>query len=472
MVLEEGGIMTQIPQSNSYSRTDSITEKLAKFIAGPQMQIPEEVSDKVKIHILDTLGCQVAFASLAWSREVLQYAVTTGQSGPATIAHFGAKAPVALAAFANATFAHGFEMDDTEMRTASHPGVVVVPAALASGQAHQSTGNEFLRSVTAGYEVMIRIGLGSAGMMKRGFHTTAVAGPFGAAAAAAVISGLGPETTAHGMGIAASKASGITEYSSSGGSVKRVHAGFAAQAGLEAIDLARAGITAPSHALEGRRGLFAAVSDISDSQRVIDGLGDRFELMTTGIKPYCCCAGQHTVLDAVAQLQSKLAPFSPSAVKKIRVLQNAREADVVGRIVEPQDVAGAQFSAAFGIALRLKTGGNGFENYMSASLDDECLLSIARKVVYERTDAASALVGDGPAEVTLEFHDGSSATARVDFARGTVQRPMNESEVAAKFHELADGALGRQRANEVEDMVMNLEKVRNINDLAARLVAE
>lgn len=464
--------MTRITQSNSLPGANSLTKSLAAFIAGRHTQFPGEVTDKIKIHILDTLGCQVAFASLSWSREVLKYACPTGQSGPATIARFGLKAPVVRAAFANASFAHGFEMDDTEMRTASHPGVVVVPAALASGQAQRSTGQEFLRAVTVGYEVMIRVGLGSAGMMKRGFHTTAVTGPFGAAAAAAAIARLGPEMTAHGLGIAASRAAGITEYSTAGGSVKRVHAGFAAQSGLEAIELAQAGITAPVHALEGRRGLFAAVSDISDSQLVIDALGEQFELMTTGFKPYCCCAGQHAVLDAVAQMQSTLGPFSPSAVKKIRVLQNAREADVVGRIVEPQDIAGAQFSAAFGIALRLETGGNGFDDYVSASLDDERLLSIARKVVYERTDAASALAGNGPAEVTLEFHDGSSAFARVDFARGTVQCPMTRSEVAAKFHELADGVLGSQRAGEVEDMVMNLEKVRDINDLAARLVAD
>lgn len=449
-----------------------MTAQLAAFTADPSLAVPAEASAKIKLHILDTLGCQVAFASLPWSNDVLKYATAGGQPGPATIANFGTTALTVHAAFANASFAHGFEMDDTEMRTASHPGAVVVPAALAAGQARASSGRDFLRAVTVGYEVMIRVALGGVGMMKRGFHTTAVAGPFGAAAAASVISGLDAQKTAHGLGIAASKASGITEYTSSGGSVKRIHAGFAAQSGLEAILLSQAGITAPTHALEGRRGLFAAVCEVSDSSLVTGALGERFELMTTGIKPYCCCAGQHTVLDAVAQIQAGRPEFSPTLVKRIRVLQNPREADVVGRIIEPQDVAGAQFSAAFGIALRLVTGGNGFENYRSAALDDPELLSIARKVTYERTGGLSTLVGDGPAEVTMEFTDGTSSTVRVSYARGTVQKPLSAAEIISKFHALADGPLGRERANEVEEMVMNLEELWDVNDLAVRLAAK
>lgn len=463
--------MTRVREDSLSAGASPVTKTLADFIADPSVQIPAEVSLKTKLHILDTLGCQIAFAPLPWSRAVLEYANANGQSGAATIAHYGLRVPAELAAFANASFAHGFEMDDTEMRTASHPGVVVVPAALASGQVHRASGKDFLRAVTAGYEVMIRVGLGSVGMMRRGFHTTAVAGPFGSAAAAAVIAGLDPETTAHGLGIAASRAGGITEYSTSGGSVKRVHAGFAAQAGLESIALARAGITAPTAALEGRRGLFAAVSDISDSSLVTSGLGQRFELMTTGIKPYCCCAGQHAVIDAVAQIQAERPPFAPSSVKRIRVLQNAREVDVVGRIVEPTDITGAQFSAAFGIALRLVAGGNGFGDYLSANLDDDRLLSVARAVVYERTSADAPMAGDAPAEVTIEFMDGSVATARVHFARGTVQRPLGEAEVISKFHDLADGPLSKERADNVHAMVMNLEELEDVNALAAQLEA-
>ncbi|MCX6499447.1 MAG: MmgE/PrpD family protein [Arthrobacter sp.] len=233
----------------------STTWNLAAFLADPDLSLPEDVAAKVKLHILDTLGCQVAFASLPWSKDVQRYAVTGRSAGPANLAYYGTPVPVEIAAFANASFGHGFEMDDTEMRTASHPGVVVVPAALATGQARASSGAGFLKAVATGYEVMIRVGLGSVGMMRRGFHTTAVAGVFGSAAASASVMRFSPDRAAHGLGIAASKAAGITEYSASGGSVKRLHAGFAAQSGVESMMLAGFGVTAPTAALEGPRGL-------------------------------------------------------------------------------------------------------------------------------------------------------------------------------------------------------------------------
>ena len=449
----------------------STTRELATFIAKPELAMPEDVGAKVKLHILDTLGCQIAFAALPWSRQVRDYAVTGRSSGPANLVHYGTPVPAEIAAFANASFGHGFEMDDTEMRTASHPGVVVVPAALATGQARTSSGAHFLRAVSVGYEVMIRVGLGSVGMMRRGFHTTAVAGVFGAAAASAAIMQLSAEGTAHGLGIAASKASGITEYSASGGSVKRIHAGFAAQSGVESMALANAGVTAPTAALEGPRGLFAAVSDTADPDSVTRGLGEHYEMLTTGLKPYCCCAGQHSVLDAVAELQSKTPGLTASSLRRIRVLQNPREVDVVGRIVEPKDITGAQFSAAFGIGLRLVKGGNGFGDYLGASLDDEQILEVARKVAYERTPADSPLPGDGPAQVTFELYDGTELSAHVSQALGSTARPMNEDEVILKFHSLADGPLGEEAAARVQDMVLNLEKVPDVNQLAGLLSA-
>ncbi|MEW2355774.1 MmgE/PrpD family protein [Spirillospora sp. NPDC029432] len=445
------------------------TAALARFVAQRRGSLPAEVLPTVKLHILDTLGCQVAFARLPWSRAVWRYAAEAGTAGPATISYYGAPAPVETAAFANAAFAHGFEMDDTEMRSASHPGAVVVPAALAAAQRHGSSGAELVAAVAVGYEVMVRVALSAVGMMRRGFHTTAVAGPFGAAAAAAALWSLDEARTAHALGIAASHASGITEHSVSGGSVKRVHAGIAARSGIESVRLARAGVTAPEGALDGRRGLLQAVAD--DPGMPASGLGKDFELLTTGLKPYCCCAAQHTVIDAVARLQHQHPRLTPAAVRRIRVLQNDREVDAVGLVTEPADITSAQFSAAFGIALRLVRNANGFGDYMNARLDDPELLAIARRVTYERAPASSPLPGEGPCQVSIELDDGSVLAAEVRSARGTVASPMSESDVITKFRGLAGEPLGEERADRVAEMVMNLERLPDSNRLARHLVA-
>lgn len=445
------------------------TECLAQFVADRGAPLPPEVVALLKRHILDTLGCQLAFADLPWSRTVWRYAAQSATGGPATISHFGAQAPVPLAAFTNAAFAHGFEMDDTEMRSASHPGSVVVPAALAAGQAAHSSGTELLTAVAVGYETMVRIGLASVGMMRRGFHTTAVTGPFGAAAAAASLWSAGEEQVAHALGIAASRASGVTEYSVSGGSVKRVHAGIAAQAGVESVLLAMAGVTAPSAALEGRRGLLHAVADVVDADVITAGLGSRYELLTTGLKPYCCCAAQHSVLDAVADLQ-RHHRLTPESIRRIQVVQNRREADVVGMGPEPTDVTSAQFNAAFGIALRLVRGGNGFTDYVGCRVDDDRLLAVARKVEYRPAPDDAPLLGDGPCEVTVELHTGEVVTAAVAHATGTAANPLGDDAVIEKFHDLADGYLGRARASDLVDMVTHLESVDDMDTLARLLV--
>lgn len=446
------------------------TEVLARFVADRSRPQPSEVVALLKRHILDTLGCQVAFADLPWSRAAWRYAAQSSTGGPATISHFGTWAPASLAAFTNAAFAHGFEMDDTEMRTASHPGAVVVPAALAAGQTAHSSGAELLASVAVGYETMVRIGLASVAMMRRGFHTTAVTGPFGAAAAVASLWADQDAQIAHALGIAASRASGVTEYSATGGSVKRIHAGIAAQAGVEAVSLAMAGVTAPSAALEGRRGLLRAVADVTDTDVVTADLGDRYELLTTGLKPYCCCAAQHSVLDAIADLQ-RHHRLTPESIRRIQVVQNLREADVVGTGPEPTDVTSAQFNAAFGIALRLVRGGNGFTDYLGCRTDDEHLLAVARKVEYRPAPEDAPLPGNGPCEVTVELHTGEVVATTVSHPSGTAANPLADDAVIEKFHDLADGYLGRSRALELADMVAHLESVDDVDALARLLVS-
>lgn len=449
----------------------SATSGLAGFVVRSSVSLPEEVLRRAKVHLLDTIGCMVAFASLPWSEDVRRYVASSQTAAEAPLVHFGTKVSVSQAAFANACFGHGFEMDDTEMRSASHPGVVVVPAALAAASAGRATGAELLRSIAVGYEVMVRVGLAGVSMMERGFHTTSVAGPFGAAAATAVLWDLPASMVTHGLGIAASHASGITEYSRSGGSVKRVHAGIASRSGVEAMALARAGITAPRRALEGPRGLLAAVANGASPRLVTSDLGQRFEMMTTGIKPYCCCAGQHTVLDAVGVIRRASPELDPRSIKAIRVWQRPREVAVVGRIVEPEDVTGAQFSAAFGIALNLLADGNEFIHYLSADLRDPDLLGLARRVEYLSMDDRTHIPGEAPAVVEIELEDGRILREAVGSARGSADRPMSADEVVAKFHGLADGPLGQGRAHAVVEQVLNLEQVGDVSRLTAALVA-
>lgn len=443
--------------------------RLGEFVAGTT-RLPTDVAATVTLHIVDTLGCMVAFSGLPWSRAVHDFVADGAGAGPATVARFGTTTTAERAALANGAFAHGFEMDDTEMRTTSHPGAVVVPAALAVAEETHASGAEFLRAVALGYELMIRIGLAAVPMMRRGFHTTSTTGVFGACAAAAALWGLDAATTSHALGIAASRAAGVTEFSTGGGSEKRLHAGFPAQAGVESARLARHGVTAPATALDGPRGFLRAFSDVDDSAPVTRDLGVTWELGRTGFKAYCCCAGQHTVLDAVANLQRAHPALTPDTVAAIRVRQNAREVPIVGVIKEPEDMAGAQFSAAFGAAMRLSGGKNGFTDYMRVDLRDERLLKLARLVDYEQFPESDPLPGDGPARVTITLTDGTSLTETVRSARGSYDNPLSEAEVLAKFHDVADDVLGPRDAARLAERVLGVEQITDVDELTELLV--
>lgn len=449
------------------------TKELARFIADIKYEdLAPRVIEKTKGLILDLLGCELAFAALPWSKAVFQYIQgKTGSRGESTIVLYGLKTTVEDAAFANATFGHGFEMDDTEMHTLTHPGVVVIPSALALGENKRISGKEFITAVVAGYEAMIRIAAATRTSIERSFHGTSINGPFGSAAAASKIMGMKADTIVNALGIAASESSGISEYAISGGSVKRLHAGFASQAGVRATLLASHGLTGPTAALEGKKGYCQAFANKCYIDEVMAGLGKELRIMWTGNKPYCCCAGQHTVIDATAAM-IKERPLKPEEIEKIIVEQMPREVKSVGNIIEPHDITAAQFSGRFGVALRLIKGSNGFGDYTMENIKDPAILSLVHKIDYsanEKLEDKSAEAA--PAIVTIKLKNGEVFKKRVDYAKGTIKNPMKIKELEDKFEGLAAMVISSGRIEKIIQTVMGLEEVNDISSLASLLVA-
>jgi 2-methylcitrate dehydratase PrpD len=448
------------------------TRALANFITNIKYDdLSEEIITKAKTLILDQFGCELAFAVMPWGRAVYQYVRDKkGASGESTVVHYGLKTVPEDAAFANAVFGHGFEMDDTDLRTTSHPGVAVIPAAMATGEKERITGRELITSVVVGYDVMIRIGMASRLMQERGFHTTAVLGPFGAAAATCKVLGLNADTVTSALGIAASQCGGISEYTRSGGSVKRLHAGFAAQAGTRATLTARLGITGPSTAIEGKSGFCQAYADKYFLKDITDGLGREFRILGVGTKSYCCCFAQHAVIDATT-LIAKKHRARPEEIEEVVVAQRAREANAVGTIVEPTDVISAQFSGRFGLALRLVKGGNEFKDYSEENLKDPQILALVKRVKYGVDKELEAMPpASNPAKVMIKLKDGTIYRERVDYSKGTVQNPMTKEELENKFRSLASMVIPADRVEDIIRVVGKLEEVDDVNNLTPLLV--
>ena len=209
----------------------------------------------------------------------------------------GVRVPAPVAALVNGTAAHSYELDDTHDPSMSHPASVVIPAALAVAAECDSTGEEVVAAVVAGYEAMTRIGTAAnaSHVIEFGFHPTALFGGFGAAAAAAKLRGLDSEGLRCAWGHALSMASGSMQFSdeTTGTAVKRTHAGYAAQQGVLSVELAVAGIEAPQRALDGKYGFFKLYGREARPELLRENPA-RFAIHDISFKPYACCRQFHS----------------------------------------------------------------------------------------------------------------------------------------------------------------------------------
>ena len=433
--------------------------------------LPAEVVRKAKLLLLDQLGCQLAFATLPWGKAALRYTAAKRGAGRSTVAYYGLKTNVEDAAFCNGVFGHGFEMDDVEMQTTSHPAVCVVPALMAVGEDQASTGREALTAMVAGYETFLRLAHAADSMRHRFFHCTAVAGAFGAAATVGRLLGFDGETMRDALGIATTQASGNTEYTCSGGTVKRTLGALGAYAGVRSALLAQAGITGSVQALEGKKSFLKGIcEDEPEMGWLTLPFAERFLTLDVGFKPYCCCAAQHTVIDAAEAIRAR--GVDVGAIESITILQLPRETGNVGQIIHPEDVIQAQFCGRFACAMRLVKGGNGYYDYTMENIADPAIVALIDKIDYASDAERAVLVdGDGPARVTVRMADGTTTEETVFFAKGTKQNPLTDDELVGKFRDLTSRALAPAQADRIVDLVMNLESEESVTRLASLLVA-
>jgi 2-methylcitrate dehydratase PrpD len=455
------------------------TRTLAEWVAGLRYEdIPETVRDHARRFILDNFGCQIAGATLPWSKSYYDMMRATRSGSHSTVAYFGDKMAPDDAAFLNSTFNHANETDDTHLKSPTHPGGIAVPAALALAEYAGATGEQLLVAVVAAYEIQIRISWAcSPYLIYRGHHPPVGVGPFGGAAAGAVLMGFDEETTLNAFGIAGSHSAGLIEYTKTGGSVKRIHSAIPAQAGVRSALFAKAGITGPHSILEGEKGFCKVFAVDYDLARLTDGLGEHYHLLDNGLKPYSCCHLIHAAFDALDVVREDT-PLKPEDVKSITVATNSEPIlSHIGSIIEPPDLLGAQFSLPFSVAMRLHhggsgvKGGNGFWDYLEVDLKDPALLETARKVKVTIAENDKWARVDEGAGLEVETVDGRKLQASVPFSKGLPENPMSPAEVEEKFRYLVEPVMSPKAADAIVGAVGAVEGIEDINDLVRLLVA-
>jgi len=436
-----------------------ITRELANFASGLRYeQVPPDVRKRVLLHILDALGAALVASKVDYISRVREYALEESPDGHSTVIGSDRRLRPEWAALSNGTAVHGVEIDDTHTTALAHPGCVAVPAVLAVAEDIDARGHETITALALAFETIIRVGLCVQPSLihDRGFHETCMMGVFGSAVGVGRLLKLDPATLASAIGVAASHASGTTEYAESGGEVKRLHAGLGAMGGIRGVSLARRGFSGPQTVVEGRRGVFQAFANEYRTDPMVEELGNRWDFLTTGIKPYFCCGVIHAPIDAVHALMAEEG-LRPEDVVEMVVGIDPLSLKHINRIgPRPSDMTGAQFSAHFSLAMTMVMGGNEFSHYeaaRAAGFKDPAVIGVAEKVRLELDpESAAKFPTHFFARVRVKRRDGS-IIERAKYATGTIDAPLSEAEIRGKYRRMAEAIVGKSTSAAIERAV-------------------
>ena len=391
--------------------------------------------DRVRYLLLDCLAVSRVGATLAWTRAMTEWAGRFAGSGKAPIVGTGLEVAPSIAALINGTAAHGYELDDTHDASMSHPGAVVIPGATAIAAEIGASADELMAAVASGYEAMTRVGMAADAhqVIQHGYHPTALFGGFGAAAAAARLLNLDEQGLARAWGHVLSLAGGSMQFSAEpeGTTVKRLHAGYAAQNGVLAAELAARGVSAPARALDGKYGFLALYAKKPRLDALSVKAGMPLQIHRISIKPYSCCRLFHSLIDGLREVSEGF-KLPDGAIKRINVSGPDCMLDQ-HMMRRPTSVMAAQYSMPFIVGATLAYGPHRFDAYREDRLADARILGFIDKV---EGAADAEIEAQFPSHmgtaVAITLRDGSVRTARVMDSRGTPANPLSLDELTGK----------------------------------------
>ena len=439
----------------------TIAQKLGDWVSALRYEdLPPEVIASAKLCLLDFIGVALRGATFPQVAPVQALLDTLGGNPVATVIG-GRRTSLPYTALANGTFGHSCEFDDSHFH-GGHPGVCVIPAALATAEQERIDGKALITAIVAGYQAMIcSVGPIHRRTLELGWHGTKIGGVFGAAAATGKILNLNALELANAFAIAASDASGTMEYDQSGGEIKRFHAGLASRSGVEAAILAAAGLTGPLTIFEGKRGIFRLFSE--GEEPVIDRYWQEdFHILETMFKLHPCAGTLHAAIDCVAQIQrDHQVQVGDTKLIEVGIVDWAIPHGAA--IIEPTDAISAQFSLAFSLGLQMVTGAASIDDFLNpAKWSDERIQAVARKV-QPVADPVPENASELFARVTLTTIDGTVHQASQEAPRGFPTLPASAEDLKAKFLSLTATLLPPGQA---EALIATIDKLEEQADLA------
>jgi 2-methylcitrate dehydratase PrpD len=439
------------------------TATLAGYVANLKYDdIPPEVQDRAKALTLDFLGSAIRARRDAESTPSLLKMLETlslDGAGEATVFGDARTWTPAVAALLNGALGHSLDFDDTHADSSLHASAPVVPAAFAVGEMVAASGREVLTAIVAGYEVCCRLGnaLDPTSHYARGFHPTATAGTYGAAAAAAKLFGLSQDQIVAAFGVSGSQAAGSLQFLVNGAWNKRYQVGAAAMNGVIAASLAQSDFVGAVESVEGKHGLLVGYSDNSHPHKATAGLGATYETMKIGVKPYPSCRYTHAAIDALIAMRREH-NLTPVQVKRVEIGLHRNGITLTGDAAtkrHPRSVVGGQFSMFFTGAVALDQGRFGWDDY--ERLGDAAIDALADRFDVVQDDRLE--IGRSHpfgARVAIETEDGVHERLYPDPSGEPGSFP-DRAAMQQKFLTLARPVLAG-RADQLADAILSLER--------------
>jgi 2-methylcitrate dehydratase PrpD len=452
------------------------TSAIANFIAQVEYEnIPDEVIERIKLLILDSLGCALYGNDLEWSRILRATLGRLDTTKACRVWGTNELLSAPHAALVNGTLIQSFELDDVHRQGVLHVGAVTLPPLLAVTEIRPGmSGRDFLRAAVAGYEIGPRVGKCMGPQhIGQGWHSGATVGVFSAAAGAAAALRLTAEQTVHALGIAGTQSAGLmaAQY---GAMVKRMHAGRAAQSGLYGALLAEAGFTGIVDVFESPYGGFCTTFSRSSDRFNLDELswqlGREWETMRISLKFYSCVGSNHTTLDAIRMMQEKM-PFGASDIDRIVVHGSQVTVEHVGWPYKPQGLTSAQLNLPFCVATLLLKGDVFVDQFSDAVVDDKKRIELSKKVSVLHDLSITARGSNFRHMVRVDVHlkNGVRLEQTVEAPRGSETSFASEADIVAKFKKLATHAVSGARADKIVNLVLGAEKLARAEEIAEAL---
>ena len=446
------------------------TEKLIQYIFEKRKELcTASMREMARLCLLDELGCCIYGSRMPEAKKILEAAGEGLESGRAFIWGTEKAFSPSTAALVNGSFCHMRELDDVHFAIL-HTGAVCVPAALAVAQICNSTIEELLDAVIIGVEVMVRIALGMDFLnhRERGWHGTATCGPFGAAAAAGVLLGLGQEEMVNALGIAGSRTGGTWAFAKDGAMTKRLHPGMAARDGVMAAFFARQGLKGPHYVLEAEDGGLYRIMSESWSLEPL-GREARPALEDIEFKWFASCKSVHSPFSAALQIYENNPRQRFEELQELHVYVNRSAIEMAGGQYQPDSVVSAQISIPYGVALGIHGYSGTAEDYTEKRMQDENLRQTAAMVQVHESPEMNRLRREenrSAARVEVRWKNGEEAKAFVKSPKGSMYSPLTREDIIKKYASLTREILGAEKSEAVCTFILQSKEKEKLDVLS------